>query len=115
MPDFNTAPWEPGSFVTFVVLCASTLIVLAVPLVYGLRANLRDPLARAVLVGTGAPALALALTVLATLAFHAGWEPTPLAVHWMRRLTYGGVAVGELVLLVALIKVLRAAPKKGRQ
>lgn len=100
-------PWTNDDTIDFIFLAVTTLIVVAVPLVYGSRANLRDPLARAVVAGTGATAVVFGVTVAFTLALHVGWSPDPSLQHWIARAIYSTVGFGKLVLLIALVRAIR--------
>lgn len=102
-----TIPWAPHEIVNFFFLLVATTIVTAVPVVYAVRANLRDPLARAVLAGTGATAVAFIATTLSLIGYHAGWNPPPAVWDWITRITYLTVALGKLLLLLALLRVQR--------
>ena len=101
-------PWATDDIIDFAFLSLACVIVVAVPLVYGLRANLRDPLARAVVIGTGATAFAFMVSFFFTIALHAGWNPPPTTVHWMERAVYLAIAFGKFVLLLALLSAIRA-------
>lgn len=101
-------PWGYNEVIDFVFLLIATTIVTAVPVVYGLNAKWRDPLARAVLSGTGATALAFVVSAAFTVALHAGWTPSALAQHWIARLLYIAVAFGKFTLLVAILRLIRA-------
>lgn len=101
-----TVPWAPGEVVNTCFLAVATLVVVAVPIVYGMKANLRDPLARAVLAGTSATGLAFGITLWATLAYHGGWNPSVTTLNWITRGTYAAVALGKATLLFAFLRVL---------
>lgn len=105
-------PWTPDDVIDFIFLAAATIIVIAVPLVYGARANLRDPLARAVLIGTGATGVAFLAAVIFTVATHAGWTPPAQVQHWIARGLYFTVGFGKLILLMALISALREGSRE---
>jgi hypothetical protein len=105
-------PWTTAEIIDAIFLVTATAIISAVPLVYAFRANLRDPLALAILAGTGATALVFAVSLTATVAFHAGWDPSESTTHWLARGLYTTVALGKLMLLLALIHVLRKVPKR---
>src|ERR1700751_5286496 len=100
-------PWQDGEAVNTCFLFVATMIVVAVPIVYGIRANLRDSLARAVLAGTGATAIAFSATLIFTLAYHAGWSPGMWVWNWLTPAVYVAVALGKLSLLISLLRVLR--------
>lgn len=102
-------PWTVDEAVDFIFLAVSTLIVVAVPAVYGARANLRDPLARAVLAGTGATAVAFLISTIFTVAIHAGWHPPDSTVHWLARGLYLTVALGKAILLIAFLRLLKVS------
>lgn len=107
LPDW-VVPWGTDQAIDFFCLLVAAVVVTAVPVFYGMRANLRDPLARAVLLGTGATATAFIVATLALIAFHAGWTPNGSLWHWITRFTYLTVAFGKLMLLLALMSVLRS-------
>lgn len=107
-------PWGYDDAIDFVFLLIATIIVTAVPVVYGSKANLRDPLARAVLSGTGATALAFIVSTVFTVALHAGWTPSALTTHWIARLLYIAVAFGKATLLVAILRLIRASKRESR-
>lgn len=100
-------PWTFNEVIDFIFLVVSTGIVAAIPVVYGWRANLRDPLARAVVTGTGSTALVFVASVAFTVAMHAGWNPPEQVLHWIIRCLYLTVAVGKSVLLIAILRALR--------
>lgn len=100
-------PWTTSQVINFLFLLVATSVVTAVPVAYAVRANLRDPLARAVLAGTGATAIAFIATTLSLLGYHAGWNPPESVWDWITRITYLTVAFGKLLLLMALLKVQR--------
>lgn len=100
-------PWTTGDAIDAVFLGVCCAVVTAVPLVYFLRANLRDPFARAILAGTGVTAFVFDLTLVATVAFHLGWDPDTTTLHWLSRGTYTAVAFGKGLFLIALLGVLR--------
>lgn len=101
-------PWTVDEVIDTVILTVTVAIVAAVPLVYAFKANLRDPLARAVLAGTSATALAFIVTLLFTMIYHySGWVPPGGAGHWIARGIYITVGLGKLLLLTALVSVLR--------
>lgn len=93
--------------INFVALVVAVVVTAAVPLLYSFRANLRDPLARAVLAGTGATALTFTVVLILTVGFHLGWSPDTNSWHWISGVTYLSVALGKGCLLVALLRVLR--------
>jgi hypothetical protein len=99
--------------VNTIFLAVATLIVLAVPVVYALYANWRDPLARAVLAGTSVTGIAFLVTLAATLAFHMGWEPSADELNWLARGLYAAVAVGKATFLFAVIRVIRDARRQA--
>jgi ABC-type uncharacterized transport system YnjBCD permease subunit len=99
--------WTTDEIIDFVFLLTATVVVVAVPVVYGAYANLRDPLARAMLAGTASTGFAFAAAVVVQIAVHAGWSPDPSVFHWVARLLYITVAIGKAALLLALLKVLR--------
>lgn len=100
-------PWSPDELVNLVFLSIACALACAVPVVYAVYANLRDPLARAVLYGSGSAALALLTLVLANLAWHAGFAPDPSVWHWLIRLSALMVSTGVLLFLIALARVLK--------
>ena len=111
-------PWASGEVWNTVFLAAATLVVVAVPVVYGMKANLRDPLARALLAGTSVTGLAFLITLVATIAFHYGWKPDDSTFNWITRVTYAAVAIGKATLLIALLRVIsvsRNRKDKGSQ
>jgi hypothetical protein len=107
-------PWYPGEVVNTIFLAAATLVVLAVPAVYATYANLRDPLARAVLAGTSVTGVAFVVTLIATLAFHWGWEPSVDELNWLARGLYAAVAIGKATFLFAVIRVIREGRRERR-
>lgn len=109
-----TVPWGPGEAVNTVFLAVATLVVIAVPIVYGARANLRDPLARALLAGTSVTGLAFAITLWATLAYHRGWNPSTETLDWITRGTYAAVALGKATLLIAVLRLQRHVSRNRR-
>lgn len=109
-------PWTLDDSIDFLFLALATVVVTAVPMVYGARANLRDPLARAVLAGTSATALAFIATAGFTMAFHAGWNPDDMTEHWVARLLYLAVAFGKATLLIGILRVLKVSRnRKGSE
>jgi len=104
-------PWSFDQQIDFAFLVAATIVVAAVPIVYGVKANFRDPLARAVLSGTGATALAFIITMIYTISIHAGWQPAEQTPHWVARGLYFTVALGKAVLLVALLRLVRGVSR----
>lgn len=104
-------PWSTAETVDFIFLVVATIIIAAIPIIYGFRANLHDPLARGVLAGTGATATAFTISVIFTVAIHAGWSPPDKTVHWIARGLYTTVALGKAVLLLALLRVLRTVSR----
>lgn len=108
-------PWSTPEVIDFIFLVVSTAIVTSVPVIYGVRANFHDPLARAVVAGTGATALAFLISLIFTVALHAGWQPSASTGHWIARGIYSAVALGKLLLLVALLRVLHAAKVSGNR
>lgn len=111
MPDWNSVPWSHAEMVDTAVLCAAVLVLAAIPTIYSIRANLRDPLARAVLAGSSATAVVFMATLGFLVATHAGWTPSEGLSHWIVRVTYAAVAVGNAALLYALLRVLRDEEK----
>lgn len=107
-------PWPMAEIIDTIFLIVATIIVTAVPTVYGIRANLHDPLARAVIYGTGATAVAFIISLVFTFAIHAGWQPSELVGHWIARGIYASIALGKLMLLLALLRVLKAAEQVSR-
>lgn len=107
MPDFSTVPWTRGEVIDALFLLVCCVITGAAPLYYVAKANLRDPLARAVLMGMGATTVVFQVSLAATIAFHAGWQPTVPLLHWLTRITYSAVAFGELIFLFALVVTIR--------
>jgi hypothetical protein len=87
----------------------------AVPVVYGCRANFRDPLARALFAGTGATGLAFAITLAAIVGYHAGLNVNLDMWNWIARGTYLAVALGKATLLVALLRAQREQKRLVRQ
>jgi hypothetical protein len=100
-------PWTSDQVIDLIFLGITCFIVSSVPLVYGLRANWRDPLARAVVIGTGGTALALCATFALTVALHAGWNPPEVTIHWVARGLYFAISIGKLTLLLALLRAMR--------
>lgn len=100
-------PWAHAEVVNTIFLAVAAIIMALVPIIYAFRANLRDPLARAVLAGTGGASLAFVLTLAALIAYHSGWNPSLSVWSWLTRGTYLLVALGELLFLLALLRVLR--------
>lgn len=101
--------WSAPEIINTMFLVVATLMVGSVPIVYFIKANLRDPFARAVLAGTGATAFAFTATLVALIAYHAGFNPPGPIWNWIARLTYAAVAFGEFMLLLGLLRVLREA------
>jgi hypothetical protein len=93
--------------VNTIFLVLATLLVGAVPIVYVFRANLRDPLARAILASTGATAFAFTATCASVVVYHAGFDPPVWVWNWIARLTYAAVASGEFLFLIALLRIIR--------
>lgn len=108
-------PWTTDEVINFAFLAVSCVIVTAVPLIYGFKANFRDELARAVIAGTGATAIAFDVSLAVTVAYHAGWNPEPAVWNWIARFLYTAVSLGKLLLLVALLRVLRGEPKHSKR
>lgn len=104
-------PWTTDEAIDFIFLLVSTAVVVAVPLVYGARANKRDPLARAVLAGTGATGVAFIATVLFTVALHTGGVRSEVTMHWIVRFLYVTVAIGKGILLLAFLRLLRGVSR----
>lgn len=100
-------PWTSNEVVNTACLLLACLVVTAVPVVYGLKANLRDALARAVVFATGATALAFDGTLAALVAYHAGWSPPVEVWDWITRITYLTVAAGKALFLFAILRVIR--------
>lgn len=100
-------PWTINDVVNVVFLILATALLVAVPLFYIWRANLRDPLARAVLAGTSVTGLAFIARLIATFGHHFGWNVEPVVSNWITRVIYVSVALGELTFLLALLGVLR--------
>lgn len=100
-------PWTRAMIINAVFLGVANLIVGAIPIVYLFKANLRDPLARAVLAGTGATAFVFTVSLVALVAFHAGLILPGLVWDWITRITYLVVALGESIFLFALLRVIR--------
>lgn len=107
MPDFTTVAWSGGEVVDMLFLVACCAITGTVPLVYGVQANLRDPLARAVFAGMCATTVVFQASFVATLAFHAGWTPSVDFLHWLTRAVYLTVSLGELTFLLGLLGAIR--------
>lgn len=101
-------PWTTDQIIDTAFLVVCCVVVTSVPLIYLRRANLRDPFARAILAGTGVTALAFNISLVFTVAIHAGWHPTEDTGHWIARGLYTAVAIGKGLFLLALIKVLRS-------
>lgn len=104
---FGVVPWYPGEFWNFLTLILATVVVAAVPVVYATQINLRDPLARAILAGTSVTGVAFLVTVVGTLAYHAGWNPDIAVWNWVSRALYISVAMGKAAFLWALLTVVR--------
>lgn len=102
--NLSDTPWMPGGVLNFVFLLVATSVTLAVPVVYALHINLRDPLARAVLAGTSATGFVFLATVTFTVAYHLGWNPSPTEENWVTRLLYSLVIVGKATFLWALMQ-----------
>jgi hypothetical protein len=100
-------PWSTNEVINVLLLFVTTAIVTAVPVVYGRRANLRDPLAKALIYGTGATALAFFASLVSQIAYHFGWSPSLSVWYWITRMIYLTVAFGKLLLLLALLKAIR--------
>jgi hypothetical protein len=96
-------PWTGDEVIDLIFLVVTCAIVIAVPMVYGVRANLRDRLARAVVIGTSATAAAFSANLAVVVAVHSGWNPDPGTYHWLGRGIYVSVAYGKLILLLALL------------
>jgi hypothetical protein len=107
-------PWAADEVIDFVFLVTTCVIVTAVPIVYGLRANLRDRLARAVVIGTGVTAFAFCLSAVLTVGIHAGWNPPGTTLHWVARALYATVGFGKFILLMALLDALRGERERQR-
>lgn len=107
--------WYPGEAVTTVFLLVATVVVVSVPVAYLLYANLRDPLARAVLAGTSVTGLAFVATLITTVAFHMGWDPSRDELNWIARGLYSAVAVGKAAFLLGLLRVVRDARALDRE
>lgn len=105
-------PWTVDETIDVVFLATACIIVTAVPMFYVFKANLHDPLARAILAGTGVTALAFNVALGFSLAAHMGYVLPVEAGHWLARAVYAAVATGKFLLLLALISVLRN-PKKN--
>lgn len=105
-------PWTPDQAIDFAFLLVSTVAVAGVPLLYGMKANLRDPLARSVLAGTGATAVVFVASTIFTLALHTGWHPPDSAVHWIARGLYLTVAAGKAILLFSILRLIRSTNKQ---
>lgn len=112
MPDFNSIPWTPDELIDFTFLLAATIMVTAFPVGYGLRARLRDPLAVSVILATSLTALAFVISVVLTLALHAGWSLPVAVATWVGRVLILGVGVGKVQLLWML---LRSVPRQPRR
>lgn len=106
-------PWTADAVITALYLAVATTVVVSVPLVYALNADLRDSLARAILAGTGATALAFLTMLTVTIGYHAGLDLPDHTWHWMQRFIYASVALGKMTLLLALIRVLREKKALG--
>jgi hypothetical protein len=100
-------PWSTDEVIDFIFLVVSALVIIAVPVLYGAKANLRDPLARAVVAGTGSTGIAFAAAIILTVALHTGWTPPEQIAHWITRALYVTVALGKMTLLVAIVRVIR--------
>jgi len=107
-------PWTLDEVIDFVFLVVSTIIVTAVPMVYGSRANLRDPMARALLAATGVTAAAFIITVVFTVAVHGGWSPPDQTVHWLARAIYLTVAVGKFTFLLMILAERRVSRNRQK-
>ena len=108
-------PWTYASVVNAIFLLVATLIVGFIPIYYLFKANLRDPLARAVLAGTSATAFIFTVSFVILVLFHAGVAvPGPL-LDWLTRLTYLIVALGETAFLFALVRVIREGAITDRE
>lgn len=105
--DFTTVPWTQGEIIDTAFLVACCTVTGLVPLIYVAQANLRDPLARAVLAGMCATTVVFQVTLVAILAFHAGWTPSVVVLHWLTRAVYLTVSVGEFTFLLGLLGAIR--------
>lgn len=110
--DLNAVPWTTAEVIDFACLVAATLMVVAFPVIYGSRANLRDPLARVMILATSATALAFLLSVFFTLYFHTGQTIDEAWSHWIARGIYLTIGAGKLLLL---FQVLRSLPRSQRR
>lgn len=100
-------PWSNQEIINTIFLTVTTAIILATPIIYIFNINLRDPLARSVLVGMGAPGLAFLVTLAALIAYHAGWEPPMATWNWITRATYVCVSLGSLLFLIGILAAVR--------
>lgn len=110
--DINTVPWTLAEVIDFACLVAATLMIVAFPVLYGFRANLRDPLARALILATSATALAFLLSVFFTLYFHTGQTIDEAWGHWIARGIYLTIGAGKLLLLVQLLQTLPRSQRR---
>jgi hypothetical protein len=100
-------PWSHAEVVNTIFLALATLVVGSVPVLYIVKANFRDPLARAILAGTGGTAFAFTATFVLLIAYHLGFNPDEWVWDWIARLTYTAVAFGQGLFLVALLQIVR--------
>jgi hypothetical protein len=107
VPDFNTVPWLGGEVIDLMFLAMCCFVTGSVPLIYVYQANLRDPLARAVFAGMCATTVVFQVTLVATVAFHAGWTPSVDFLHWLTRAVYLTVSIGEFTFLLGLLGAIR--------
>lgn len=104
MWDVNAVPWTTDELITFGCLVVSTVMVTTFPVVYGIRAELRDQLARIVVLATSATSLAFITAVVFVLMHHAAVEVNDVWRHWIARLIYLTVGVGKLAMLWAVFR-----------
>lgn len=106
--------WSPNQIITFITLMFPLVSSALIPLVYAPRANLRDPLARALLAVTAVVALSFVVRAAVSAAAYSGVDLDIGIWHWSSRVVYISVGVAHLMFLYAMVQVLRRDPKRGR-
>ena len=103
--------WTTDQTWTFIVLLFPTITSVLIPVMYLPRANLRDPLARAMAAVSVVVALTFLLRCSISVMTYSGVSPGLDSWHWSSRMVYFAVGVAQTLFFIAMLPILRGAPK----
>ena len=105
--------WTPDQTVTFVSLLFPTVVSVVIPAVYAPKANLLDPLARALLAMTTVIAATFVARTVAMALYYNGMILDSEILHWASRVNFAVIGAAEMMFLFALLRVLSKSAKRG--